>query len=169
MGGSHCDGHRLQWARAAESRGTDAHDTAFSFRAFPHYGSQAECGHQLAWPIVLCSTRASFLISRQRLNSSNLRWSLLRSIWDPNSMSSPIYCWNEEAPQNYHIRTRPNRLVASRWDHHSADSKVAWQKFIVDTPRSLYSSYWENCSDWLLNLGLWLYQKGAFLRLSFHP
>jgi hypothetical protein len=51
-------------------------------------------------------------------------------MWDPNSISSPVYCWDEEAPQDHRTRTRPNRLVVSLWGHHSGDGKVAWQKSI---------------------------------------
>jgi hypothetical protein len=49
----------------------------------------------------------------------------LSSIWDPNSRASPVSCWDEEAPQNHRIRTRPNPLVASLWDHHSGDGQAA--------------------------------------------
>jgi hypothetical protein len=54
----------------------------------------------------------------------------LSSIWDPNSMASPVYCWDEEAPQNHRTRTRPNRLVVSLWDHDSVDGKEASSKSI---------------------------------------
>jgi hypothetical protein len=70
----------------------------------------------------------------------------LSSIWDPNSMSSPEYCWDEETPQNHRTRTRSNRLVASLWDHHSRNDKEAWQKPMQGTQlsgtfRSFYSLY----------------------------
>jgi hypothetical protein len=50
---------------------------------------------------------------------------ILSSIWDPKSMSSSVYCWDEEAPQNHRIRTRPNCLVVSLWGHHSGDGQAA--------------------------------------------
>jgi hypothetical protein len=52
----------------------------------------------------------------------------LSSIWDPNSMASPVYCWDEEAPQNHRTRTRPNCLVVSLWAPHSGDGQAAWPK-----------------------------------------
>jgi hypothetical protein len=52
----------------------------------------------------------------------------LSSIWDPNSMASPVYWADEQTPQNHRTRTRPNRLVVSLWDHGPGDGKKAWPK-----------------------------------------
>jgi hypothetical protein len=54
--------------------------------------------------------------------------SSISSIWDPNSIASPVYCWDEETQQDHRTRTGSNCLVASRWDHHAGDGKTAWQK-----------------------------------------
>jgi hypothetical protein len=43
-------------------------------------------------------------------------------------MASPVYCWDEETQQNDRIRTRPNRLVVSLWNHPSGEGMAAWQK-----------------------------------------
>jgi hypothetical protein len=59
-----------------------------------------------------------------------LKIEALSSIWDPNSRASPVYCWDEETPQNHRTRTRPNRLVVGRWDHPSGDGQAAWPKSI---------------------------------------
>jgi hypothetical protein len=48
-------------------------------------------------------------------------------------MASPAYCWDEETPQNDRTRTRPNRLVASLWGHHSGDGQEAWQESMQGT------------------------------------
>jgi hypothetical protein len=50
---------------------------------------------------------------------------VLSSIWNPNSMASPVYCWDEEALQNHRTRRRPHRLVISLCSHDSGDDKAA--------------------------------------------
>jgi hypothetical protein len=62
------------------------------------------------------------------------RESVTNAIWDPNSRASPVYCWDEETQQNHRTRTRPNRLVGSRWDRNSGEGKAAWQKSIRRSP-----------------------------------
>jgi hypothetical protein len=44
-------------------------------------------------------------------------------------MASPVYCWDEETPQNHCTRTKLNRLLTSLCDYHSGDGKAAWPKF----------------------------------------
>jgi hypothetical protein len=43
-------------------------------------------------------------------------------------MASPASCLDEEALQNYRIRTGSNCLLVSLWGHHSEEGKGAWQK-----------------------------------------
>jgi hypothetical protein len=52
----------------------------------------------------------------------------LSSIWDPNSMSSPEYCADEQTQQNHRTRTRLNRLVVSLQNHDPGDAQAAWPK-----------------------------------------
>ena len=76
------------------------------------------------------------IVSRE---SGHVKWVCrelrgLSSISDPNSLASPVYCWDEEALQNHRTRTGPNRLVVSLWGHDSGEDKAAWPKSIIDTP-----------------------------------
>ena len=48
----------------------------------------------------------------------------LSSIWDPNSMASPVYWADEQTPQNHRTRTGSHRLMVSQWDHHSGDGQL---------------------------------------------